>query len=190
MTRFDLPTRAFTDTVDVPDVPSFSYFDCCIATADSIWIVEQEDSGEASDGRVWRFDIDTLETTDTLELGVRTGGGIAAADAIWLGTIGEPGGRAVYRIDAQTREVTDVIQVRHTEHFAMFDGSLWTGRGGGHRGPLTRIDVDSRQVAETLEIPAEHMEVPPFSSETVMWVQTHASDGGRLFRVDPVAAAE
>lgn len=181
MSRFDLPTRTFTDAVEVPAVNGTP-----IASEDAIWLSDPASNPDPYRGILFRFDTDTLGITDTLELGVELRGGIAAADAIWLGTLGTDG-QAVYRIDPSTREVTDVIPVSRTWHFAVFDGALWTGSGGGGR-TLTRIDVDTRRVIGTLDMPDTHMEDAPFPSETVMWVQTY--DAGRLFRVDRVAATE
>jgi sugar lactone lactonase YvrE len=172
MTRFDLPTRTFTDRVEVPDA-----VDCCIATDDAIWL------GSGEEDSLWRFDTDTLAVSDTLELGASVRRGITAADAIWM----SDGGRKVYRLDTLTREVTDVIPVKRGRHFAMFDGAVWTGSGGGGR-TLSRINPESAQVVGTLDMPSTHMEMAPLVSENVMWVQTH--DTGRLFRVDRVAAAE
>ena len=83
MTRFDMTTRTFTDAVEVPALSNWPGWICCIASDDAIWLIEQEEGApEPAYGRVWRLDTDTLEITDSLELGIQIRGGIAAGDAI------------------------------------------------------------------------------------------------------------
>jgi len=169
--RFDIESREFTA---VFDLPVFGYTEeCCIATDDAIWLVSNE-------GKVWRFDIATLEVTDKLNIGVGAqagfdglSSGIAAAGAIWIPSGGDD---SVYRIDQTTREVTDVIQVgdtpTRTPVFA--DGAIWVPAIGNwpddDTGTVTRIDIDTLQVTHTFEVGS--FPQLPMGSDGAIWIPT------------------
>ena len=64
-------------------------------------------------------------------------------------------------------------------------GAVWVAN---HSRPwsVTRIDVESRQVTDTVPIPVEHPHTP-LASDGVIWVYTQE---GKLLRIDPGMASE
>lgn len=182
LTRFDLATHEFSDPIDVAGAASWS---CCIALDDAIWLATEA-------GEFKRFDVTTREVTDVLALAGESGSsggpgltiGAAAAGAIWITSTDEYGGK-ILRVDLATREVTDVIAVGgRPEPPAFIDGAIWVADHGDKT--VRRIDVDSRQVTDTLELPLTHLHTP-LGSDGVIWVYTQE---GPLFRIDPVTTTE
>ena len=170
--RFELESREFTAVIDVGDIPISE--ECCIATDDAIWLV-------SNPGDVWRFDLDTLEITDKLDLN-GAAAGIAAEGAIWI-----PSGdnESVYRIDQTTREVTDVIPAgaNPTKAPVFADGAIWVpsirDRPNDDIGTITRIDTETLQVTHTFEVG----DFPwlPISYDGAIWIPTHKD--GTLTRI-------
>lgn len=170
--RFDLEQREFTDVLGVPPDFDMQTDECCIAADDAIWLVSHV-------GHVWRFDLDTFEITDKLELpvsdepgfnGITTG--ISAEGAIWI-----PNGRdeSVYRIDQATRQVTHVIPVgvNPLRSPVLADGAIWVPAIGDwpqDTGTVTRIDINTLQVTHTFDVGG--FPLHPMSYDGAIWVPT------------------
>ena len=167
---FDLQKREFTDPISIDEPGDSGYpWSCCIAVDDAIWL-----PGPREAGMLRRFDVATLEVTDTLELGPGLGGGIAAAGAIWMN-----GGGTIHRIDPVTMEVTNIPVTNYRNRPpAHGDGAVWVGKPSG----LTRIDVDSLEVTTICRADCG-MQYPPIVSNGVAWT---FRDGGPTIRFDAV----
>jgi hypothetical protein len=175
LTRFDLGTREFTDKID--DLPgTLTWPGCCVVEDTAIWLIDERS--------ISRFDLTALAITDTLEVGRDLMGGTVTQGAIWL--VDRSGGSSdddlgvVYRIDTSTREVTDAIDVgSNPRPPAFLHGAIWVAN---HSRPwsVSRIDVESRRVTDTVPIPVQHPSTP-LASDGVLWVPTAE---GRLLRID------
>ncbi len=169
---FDPATREFTDRISLDEPAEDDGWPCCMAVDDAIWL-----RGPGDEGTLTRFDVATLEVTDTLEFGPGLGGGIAAAGAIWMN-----GGGSIHRIDPVTREIKDIAVTNYRNRPPAYgDGAVWVGTPGG----LSRIDVDSLEVTTICHSDCE-MESPPIVSNGVAWT---FRDGGPIIRVDAVTGA-
>lgn len=175
--RFDLGRRTFTDRIDLPgSAEEGDDRGCCVAVDDAIWISQGRD--------LRRFDLATLEITDTHDIGRELGGGsvkggVAAAGAIWISATG-----GVLRVDLATREVTDFIKVgRFSERPVFWRGAIWVS----HTQPdgVSRIDVATRHVTESVAIAGQPR--TPVPDGDVLWVPT---DMAGWSRIDAVPATE
>lgn len=174
LTHFDLTTREFTDRIDVPEQQAWA---CCIATDDAIWLPQ-------ASGTLRRFDVDTLEVTDTLELGPGLGAGVLAPGAIWIPVYQHDDDQnGIYRIDVETRQVTDVIAVGSRRAPAFLHGAIWVEG----QDTLSRIDVETREVTDVITLPTTKV-VEPLASKGVIW--TFTEEGGGRYRIDGGTAIE
>jgi hypothetical protein len=176
LTRFDLGSREFTDVFDDVGGRLSGGADCCIVGDDAIWLM-----GERSASR---FDLATYEVTDTLDVGRELRGGVATPGSLWVvdqhGRTDDSNNGVVYRIDTATREVTDTLDVgQNPQQPALLYGAVWVANHSG-RWSVMRIDVESRQVTDTVRIPVEHPHTP-LASDGVIWVYTQE---GALLRID------
>ena len=174
LTQFDLRNREFSGVrVSIPEQEAW---DCCIATDDAIWLPQ-------ASGSLRRFDVGTLEVTDTLELGPGLGAGVAAAGAIWIPVyeLGDEA-NAIHRIDIETRQVTDVIAVDSRRAPAFLRGAIWVEG----QDTLSRIDVETRQVTDVITLSTRKV-LEPLASTGVIWAFT---EYGGSYRIDGGTATE
>jgi hypothetical protein len=138
------------------------------AAGDSIWLTSW-------DGEVARFDLESREITDRLNIGAGISMGTFADQGVWV-----PNGRTgtVSRIDATTAEVTDVIILEPDAGLplSLFAGSLWFGVGDAG---VSRIDVATRQVTEGIvtlggaELPFDdprNVVLLPVPTDNALWI--------------------
>jgi DNA-binding beta-propeller fold protein YncE len=178
--RFDLEAREFTDAVSIGGA-GHQDEECCVAIGDAIWLVE-------AGGPVRRFDLASLEVTDTLDLGPGLYRGIAAAGAIW---VPDSVKSVVHRIDPDSREVTDEIligdghpaQEGHGLGVAFADGAIWVANGDDEA--VSRIDVETRDVTHEIEV--EGVSAIRLAFDGAIWV---TSGDGTVTRIETGAAGE
>ena len=136
-----------------------------------------------SSGSLRRFDVGTLEITDTLDIGRGLGAGVVGAGAIWIPVyaFGDDE-NAIQRIDLLTRAVTDVIAVESRSAPAFLHGAIWVEG----QDTLSRIDVETRQVTDVITLPTRKV-LEPLASDGVIWAFT---EHGGSYRIDGGAAIE
>ena len=164
LTRFDLATRNVSaHDVGFPGVTE----ECCVSVEDAIWLVSHT-------GTVQRFDLQTLDVTDTLRIeGARRG--IAAAGAIWIpSTLGK-----VVRIDPESRQITHEIAVGADPGQPTFaDGAIWVPNR--FDGTVSRIDVRTLTVTQTIQVGPRPATLLAFDG--AIWVSSY-EDGAPLIRI-------
>ncbi len=180
--EFDGLMRIDLDTKTLEHYPEAAA--CCQAVAsllgDAIWL-----SGVGMP--VIRFDLETREITDELDLGQTANsgsyGGVFSDGAIWFFT-GDVD--TVTRIDAATVEVTDVIPVAASPRQLLVVGdSLWVAHVGEFvtRGSVTRIDTATRTITEVIELEGDReAPIQMIESNGFIWV---TQEDGTITRITP-----
>ena len=153
LARFDLAAREFTfERAARRFAPGENRGPCCLATDDAIWITKPGDYGFPS---LRRFDVGTLEFTDTLPIDVQLPG-MTAEGGIWVwrwDSEDEP--QEILRVDQSSHEITDVIVVpwglaSYSNRLALSDTGIWAAREND--GSVSRIDVASGDITHTIDV--------------------------------------
>ena len=124
------------------------------------------------------LDPEKLVITDTIDIGDDANSVSIAEDAVWA-TAGADD--TLSRVDPDTREVTDVVEVGDFPIASAVgeDGAIWTADNAS--STATRVDPDDREVTDTIDVGSAPIGIA--AGEGAIWVSNNGEN--TVSRIDP-----
>lgn len=157
LTRIDPETAEVVDTF-APD--DFNQPSGVAATDDAVWVTSILDE-------VQQVDPETGEVTAVVEVGGAPKGITFYEESLWTADIADG---TVTRVDASSLEVIATIDVGpQPVDVAASDGAVWVA---GLEGAVSRIDVETNEVTDVLDLPTDFVGAIAAEGNTVIVTAT------------------